>query len=1349
MAAVVVGGADPSVRPPCFTNDRQTVLVCYGPDVRGFSAASGQPKLTFRGHAAAVTAVVLHPGRPEIALTSSLDGTVRAWDVASTACLRVWTVGSPITHLCVPEDADSAVACLLEERGMSGSEAYVPGRELLTVQVPRAVRDMPSVRVVELRLPGLASLSKPAPGALAEEADSLPAAVTQLTRAMRGVCAGMAGRRRPRSATVGGASAGSPGAVVAWAVRKSLFVWDTARRRLHRHGLPRFATALCVSPTAPDDIGDVGAFAAPVVTVGDVEGQLVDVHCLSEGVLERLEGQAPSSGIGPDVDADEDDDAGAAAASSLAPEGSAAQAASNRGKSVVGAAAAAPSSSRHWHAHAVAACARTCDGSALLSGGEEATMVRWDAGTGASSRNFLPRVGAPIRSLAESAPMAGAPPAAVSLPPLVAMGLADCSLVVVDAASLRILWRARGLALAGAPSPSASLSLSSGRHLRGGLAVDPRTGCVAVNGFPGRPSLQLFDARRGRHAAEVQVSSRNWISRADGPPPPELRVTHAAFSPDGRGLVTAECSTAPELRSKPCLRFWTWSAARRRFVLSTKVAEAHRGDISVLLHHPAAHAAVSAASARTFKVWQRRRRAAQRAGPARTAPRRKGAASDKAAIAAAEAAAAEPVYSWSCRSVGFWRDEPISAGAWSGDGSLLALAYGSTVTLWQPLANTLRATLSKTAPNRPYLHLAIPPGGTALAAATATEVQCWDLVAGALAWTVQGVSARCLTPEPASAGIGGTRFAAVLSATDGSEDGEWAAAASTPVVAVWDPIAARPQHVWRFAEAEQSAEPAARVEAVVFLPPSSQQATRGSSAGRSVSVGSEDFHSLTAEQAEPKAELAALTADNNLVLLSTGPATAADPSKQPAAPFNLHLAGAAGIAGAPDRLLRDAPASALALGQVVKSAAKDASASGSAAAAAAAAAATLASTGLRLGRADAVIAGPVHTLPPPSEFAAAAITAMLPAPAAAAPLEAGASSLSAPQSLTAALSAGAGPSRSVSASPPFFGRFGSLGDSFPGTAGDSLSLALPPAFVAASASGNAGSTSSPALRGTSSSTPSAAASQAHRRGRNRRASSSASSRGTAVTGVAPADALAMALLTGARGSDDEDEDDADGDADAEDASAADAAPADGDVEPDVGTALAASLGASLGARASAAVSGGVYLALSEANRDDAGSAWGLRLGVAGRGRSGASGLALGRSASRGSFGSEADAREDDGDGILADGARQAALRQFVKAGASIGLAYLPGFKPVASRKRARSETEAPADMEQAPTPPPSKAKAKAAVVPSPAVATPSPKAVTPASKKPRSLAATPAAPASGSASSGARGKKRATRRNRK
>lgn len=86
-----------------------------------------------------------------------------------------------------------------------------------------------------------------------------------------------------------------------------------------------------------------------------------------------------------------------------------------------------------------------------------------------------------------------------------------------------------------------------------------------------------------------------------------MHVTHAAFSPDGQGLVTAEVSTAPSLKGKPCLRFWAWSAARRRFVQSTAVTAAHRGGVAVLLHHPTAHAAVSAASVRNFKVWQRKR----------------------------------------------------------------------------------------------------------------------------------------------------------------------------------------------------------------------------------------------------------------------------------------------------------------------------------------------------------------------------------------------------------------------------------------------------------------------------------------------------------------------------------------------------------------------------------------------------------------------------------------------------------------------------------------------------------------------------------------------------------------------
>lgn len=171
---------------------------------------------------------------------------------------------------------------------------------------------------------------------------------------------------------------------------------------------------------------------------------------------------------------------------------------------------------RHWHAHAVAACARSLDGASLLTGGEEGVLVRWEAA--GAGRNFLPRLGAPVRAVSESAAQAGASAAAVALPPLIAVGLADCSVVMVDAASLKVLWRARGLALGGAVVPAAlpsgAPSFTRGRHLRHGLAVDPRTGCVAVNSFPGRAALQLYDARLGRHAAEVQVREQTGSPRS-------------------------------------------------------------------------------------------------------------------------------------------------------------------------------------------------------------------------------------------------------------------------------------------------------------------------------------------------------------------------------------------------------------------------------------------------------------------------------------------------------------------------------------------------------------------------------------------------------------------------------------------------------------------------------------------------------------------------------------------------------------------------------------------------------------------------------------------------------------------
>ena len=88
----------------------------------------------------------------------------------------------------------------------------------------------------------------------------------------------------------------------------------------------------------------------------------------------------------------------------------------------------APTTTLHWHAHAVSSLAFTANGAYLLSGGEEAVLVIWQLHTG--KREFVPRVGAPISSIALST--------ARSREEEYLLGLSDASYVFVRSGTLRI-----------------------------------------------------------------------------------------------------------------------------------------------------------------------------------------------------------------------------------------------------------------------------------------------------------------------------------------------------------------------------------------------------------------------------------------------------------------------------------------------------------------------------------------------------------------------------------------------------------------------------------------------------------------------------------------------------------------------------------------------------------------------------------------------------------------------------------------------------------------------------------------------------------------------------------------------
>ena len=165
-------------------------------------------------------------------------------------------------------------------------------------------------------------------------------------------------------------------------------------------------------------------------------------------------------------------------------------------------------------------------------------------------------------SAAEASALAAATAGAThvrGIPPLMfAVTCVDNSVVLLNGSTLTAVWRSSGLAVSGLPAllplglqsyfaraayksrekalkaaalagntalvarfkaqsaPGGSSRLfptgvlpsalhATGRQLLSGIAVDPRTGAVVTNGFPGRGTLQWYDARRGGAALRTMA----------------------------------------------------------------------------------------------------------------------------------------------------------------------------------------------------------------------------------------------------------------------------------------------------------------------------------------------------------------------------------------------------------------------------------------------------------------------------------------------------------------------------------------------------------------------------------------------------------------------------------------------------------------------------------------------------------------------------------------------------------------------------------------------------------------------------------------------------------------------------
>ncbi|RHY31298.1 hypothetical protein DYB32_003635 [Aphanomyces invadans] len=101
---------------------------------------------------------------------------------------------------------------------------------------------------------------------------------------------------------------------------------------------------------------------------------------------------------------------------------------------------------------------------------------------------------------------------------------------------------------------------------------------------------------------------------------------------------------------------------------------------------------------------------------------------------------------WTCRSLAQFRQVGIGAVEFSPDGSLLAVAYGSLLTLWDPATNVLQSVLSY--PNAAIKDILFAANSPHVAVRTVSGVYVWSLLTCTITWFYNlPVTCIALSPE--------------------------------------------------------------------------------------------------------------------------------------------------------------------------------------------------------------------------------------------------------------------------------------------------------------------------------------------------------------------------------------------------------------------------------------------------------------------------------------------------------------------------------------------------------------------------------------------------------------------------
>ncbi|KAI9392980.1 hypothetical protein POPTR_006G166500v4 [Populus trichocarpa] len=341
----------------------------------------------------------------------------------------------------------------------------------------------------------------------------------------------------------------------------------------------------------------------------------------------------------------------------------------------------------HWHSAEVNVLFFSSDGAYLYSGGKEGVLVVWQLDTG--RKKFLPRIGSPLLWFTDSPD-----------PSLSSISCADNQIHLLKMPSMEILKSISGIKL-----PCSFPEMCNG--LQSGIAFDCNAGLVALR--TENYCIQLYSLFDDRGISEVVVCERNHQ------PGDEVTVvvTLAVLSLDGSMMSTAEVKLPEEgLGGLVCLKFWALGSQNKEFSLSTIVYEPHRdAGISAIAFHPTRPMAVSSSYGGDFKVWVCNNGIQEMDKPL-------------------------PNSGWTCHAVGSYKKKPMTAATFSSDGSVLAVAAETVITLWDADKNILVAVIGETL--MPVVNLAFAGKSEYLVSASwgsKPQLSIWSMSKLSVSWS--------------------------------------------------------------------------------------------------------------------------------------------------------------------------------------------------------------------------------------------------------------------------------------------------------------------------------------------------------------------------------------------------------------------------------------------------------------------------------------------------------------------------------------------------------------------------------------------------------------------------------------